>query len=61
MIAAPAIPPSNWLTTRIAARSGVIAPTNARPSETAGLNSPPEIRKKTQALTQREKPKEREM
>lgn len=37
------------------------APTRHIPSVTAGLKRPPEMRKKTQALTAREKPKDRLM
>ena len=37
------------------------APTMHIPSVTAGLKSPPEMRKKTQALTAREKPKHKLM
>lgn len=61
MMAAPVMPPSSWAKTRMAARTGVMAPTRARPSETAGLKRPPDTRKKTQAQTQSEKPKPSEM
>jgi hypothetical protein len=61
MIAAPVIPPKICDTVNKAARSGVNAPTRSIPSETAGLKRPPETRKKIQALTAREKPKDRAM
>jgi hypothetical protein len=44
-----------------AARLGVNAPTRAIARETAGLKRPPETRKKIQALTARENPKQREI
>lgn len=43
------------------ARTHPTAPINAMPNVTAGLNSPPETRKKTHALTARLKPKANEM
>jgi hypothetical protein len=55
------IPPRICANVRRAPRSGVIAPTRTMPRDTAGLNSPPETRKKIQALMAREKPKERAM
>ena len=61
MIAAPVIPPKICETVKSAPRSGVSAPTSTIPSDTAGLNSPPETRKKIQALTASEKPNPREM
>lgn len=61
MMAAPVIAPMSWAMTRIPALSQVIAPTSASPSETAGLKRPPETRKKTQALTQSEKPNASDM
>lgn len=42
-------------------RIGPTAPTKTVPNVTAGLNKPPLIRKNTQALTTREKPKASEM
>lgn len=59
IIAAAEMAPRHWDIDKRTARVGVITPTRARPSETAGLKSPPLIRKKTQALTVRLKPKER--
>lgn len=61
IIAAAVMAPRHWDTESKAARIGVMTPTRARPSETAGLKSPPLIRKNTQALTVRLKPKERAM
>jgi hypothetical protein len=55
------MPPRIWTTTRRQARSGVSTPTRAMPSDTAGLNRPPETRKKIHAETVSEKPKAREM
>lgn len=55
------IPPRICDTDSRAPRSGVNAPTRTIPSETAGLNNPPETRKKIQALTASENPKDREM
>jgi hypothetical protein len=55
------IPPRTCETESKAARLGVRAPTRAIPRETAGLKRPPETRKKIQALTAKEKPKQREM
>ena len=48
-------------TVRSIPRIYVNAPTRHIPSVTAGLKSPPEMRKNTQALTAREKPKDRLM
>ena len=61
MIAAPVIPPRICDTVRRIPRIGVRAPTRTIPRETAGLNRPPLTRKKIQALTARENPKERAM
>jgi len=55
------IPPRIWERASKAARFGVNAPTRAIARETAGLKRPPETRKKIQALTAREKPKQSEM
>jgi hypothetical protein len=46
--------------TRVA-RTHPMAPIKAMPSVTAGLNSPPDTRKKTHALTARLKPNASEM
>lgn len=45
----------------LAYRRGLTAPIRTVPRVTAGLNNPPLTRKKTQALTTREKPNAREM
>ena len=55
------IPPRIWEKVKSAPRSGVSAPTRTIPSETAGLKSPPETRKKIHALTARENPNDRAM
>lgn len=57
----PVIPPKICEKVNNAALKGVIAPTSNIPRDTAGLKSPPETRKKIQALTAREKPKQRAM
>jgi hypothetical protein len=44
-----------------APRRGVSAPTSTIPRDTAGLNRPPETRKKIHAQIRREKPKQRAM
>lgn len=53
--------PAIWAQKRQMARMMGIAPTMTMPRVTAGLKRPPEIRKKTQTLTIREKPKMREI
>ncbi len=59
--AAEAIPPHSWEKIIRQPRSQGTAPTTIIPKETAGLNNPPLIRKKTQAFTAKEKPKHRDI
>ena len=58
MIAAAVIPPKNCEIESKIALTGVMTPQSARAQDTAGLNKPPEIRKKIQAFTVSEKPKD---
>lgn len=51
-----ATPPASCAKNRKMARGMGSAPTRTIPSVTAGLNRPPEMRKKIQTLTMREKP-----
>jgi hypothetical protein len=55
------IPPRIWTNASRHARTGVSTPTRAIPRDTAGLNKPPDTRKKIHAETVSEKPKAREM
>ena len=59
--AAAEMAPRTWDTVRSTPRTYGNAPTRHIPSVTAGLKSPPEIRKNTQAFTAKEKPKHRLM
>jgi len=59
--AAAAIPPRTCASTSNAARNGDMILTSARAKEIAGLNKPPEIRKKIHTLTMRENPNAREI
>ena len=56
---AAAMPPIIWEITTKAPLTGGTAPTITIPNVTAGLNSPPDILKNTQAFTARLKPKHR--
>jgi hypothetical protein len=51
-----AIPPASWAKKKKRAHGIGTAPTRTIPSVTAGLNNPPEMRKKIQTLTIRGKP-----
>lgn len=53
--------PASCATTSRTHRTGVSARVSSMPKVTAGLNRPPEMRKKIQTLTMSEKPKTREM
>jgi hypothetical protein len=55
------MPPRIWLRKSRTPRNQGSAPMRHMPKVTAGLNNPPEMRKKTQAVTAREKPNERAM
>ena len=61
MRAAAVIPPNNCATTRSTALAGVMALTSANASDIAGLNNPPEMRKKTHTLTMSENPNDNAM
>jgi hypothetical protein len=52
------MPPRIWLMKSSTPRNQGSAPMRHIPKVTAGLKRPPEMRKKTQAVTAREKPKD---